>query len=243
MPTTPRGKGKKAEAAKASPASAFKSGKFNGDTPLKGGRKDNRHVLSIKGFAPGVVTAYVSKYNAEEEPFFLYDYKLLQDNPGIMENLGINAIVARKGTDGETPMKQSATSTYNWRQFIFIIGEDNNTSAKRKALCAKLVTHFNKNATTANYQYPRKVKFGTDLSDSGMPGPVDANLLDEDVLGLMLAAYPSTPPEELATFDDVMGQFWTDLDHGREVLAAHAAGVEEEEEEKNELEDSDSDSE
>ena len=231
---------------KSPPKSAFNSpGKFG--SPIKVGKKDNRNVLDFEGVDKGVMNAYVKKHNAEEEAFMSYDMRLLNDNPGIMEELGINAILSRKGVDGETAMKQSATSTYNWRQFVFIIGEDDNTPANRKALASKLVAHFNSNANSANYQYPRKIKLGEDLTQSPCR-PVDSILLDTDVLGMMLAAYPDTPLEELATFDEIMGGFWTDIEHGREVALGHAGanardvGDDGEEEEEAVLADSDSDS-
>lgn len=216
---------KKAAAAKKSgtpPKSAFSSGKFKGVTPLKG-KKDIRHLLHYEGLQNGVVVAFLQKYNAPEEPFFAYDYKFLNDNPEDMEELGINAIVFRRGSFGE-PLKQSPTSTYNWRQFVLIVGEANNTPHKRKEAMKKLVDHFNENATTANYQYPRKVKLGSDYTTSS-PAPNNSSMLDTDVIGLMMAAYPNTPLSEVANFDGVMASFWESPDYGRNILE----GYEEEE--------------
>ena len=225
---TPRGKQAAKGNAKTPPKSSFKTGKFTGKTPLKG-KQDNRTGLNFMGLKPGAVAFWLKKHNSEEEPFFNYDYKLLADNPSIMEELGINAIVPRKGIDGETPRKLSTTSHYNWRQFLCIVGEDNNTPAKRKALAAKLVAHFNANANTCNYEYPRKVKFVHDLTGS-TPRPADAALLDTDVIGLMLAAYEDTPIEEVSTFDDIMCHFWTSIAHGRDVVAAHVEATQAEDE-------------
>jgi hypothetical protein len=177
------------------------------------------------GLKPGAVVFWLQKYNAEEEPFFNYDYKLSADNPGIMEELGINAIVAHKGTDGETPKKQSSRSHYNWRQFLCIVGEDNNTPAKCKAFAAKLVAHFNANANTHNYEYLHKIKFTGD--HTGFTScPADAALLDEDVIGLMLAAYKDTPIEEVAAFDDIMHRFWTSIAHDHDFLEEGIAEAE-----------------
>ena len=66
------------------------------------------------------------------------------------------------------------------------------------------------------------MKLGSDLSARPLV-PVDRVLLDGDVVGLMLAAYESTPLEELATFDTIMRTFWSDIAHGKEVLAESAA--------------------
>lgn len=221
---TPTKKGSKSP-----PASAFKSGKFKGDTPLKGGRKDNRHILEHEGFQNGIVISFLKKFNADEEPYFLHDYQLLRDSPDVMEELGINAVLSRKGIDGETPKKQSVTSNYDWKCFVHIVGEDSNTPTKRKALIAKELAHFNSNANSANYTYPRKIKAGNDATNNRALRTIDCALLDCDVVGLMLAAYPDTPLEELAEFDEIMSTFWSDAEHGRAVLEAYNNGEENEE--------------
>ena len=110
---------------KSPPKSAFNSpGKFG--SPIKVGKKDNRNVLDFEGVDKGVMNAYVKKHNAEEEAFMSYDMRLLNDNPGIIEELGINAILSRKGVDGETAMKQSATSTY-FPRFLNSLRRRNST--------------------------------------------------------------------------------------------------------------------
>jgi len=220
---------------KTKPASVFESGKYKGDSPLKPGKKDVRHLLFVLGLCNGIVLAWLKKYNLDQEPFLNHDYQLLHDSPATMEDLGINAVVHRKGPDGATALTQTPTSTYNWRQMVLIVGEDQNTPHARMEIAAKLVAHFNNNANSANYQYPHKVKFGSDLT-GGQLRPVDHALLDIDVLGLMMAAYPTTSLEELATFDDIMSTFWTSVERGREVIAAHVAaeGEAEENDENNE---------
>ena len=89
-----------------------------------------------------------------------------------------------------------------------------------------LVDHFNTQATSANYRYVRKVKLGSDLTPRPLL-PVDRVLLDADVVGLVLAAYEGTPLEEIATFDSIMSTFWTDIAHGKNVIAESIAPPEE----------------
>ncbi|MGL5934882.1 MAG: hypothetical protein ACRCZI_04590 [Cetobacterium sp.] len=196
--------------------SKFKTAGVGFGSPFKSGRKDDRHVLHYQGVQQGVMSAYLEKYNAPEEPFVHHDMKLFKNQPSLMEDLSINAILFRKGPNGGTLM-QSSTSSYAWRQFIFIIGENNNTPAKRKDYAEALVRHMNTQATSENYQYVRKIKLGNDLTERPLL-PVDTILLDEDVLGLMVAAYEGTPLAEIATYDTIMKSFWTNLAHGKEVV-------------------------
>lgn len=65
---------------------------------------------------------------------------------------------------------------------------DENTPEGHRAFAQKLINHLN------------------------------GNLLDEDVLGVMLAAYPTMPLAELVTFNGIMGRFWADVENGREFI-------------------------
>ena len=216
-------KGKKSPP-KTPPKSLFASGKFKSSTsPFSGGRKDNRHLLHYVGIQQGVVVFWPEKHNAEEEPFLMHDFQLFHNEPENLEELGINAILSRKGEDGKTPRTQTTTSKFPWSQFVAIVGANNNTSAKRKAQSTKIVDYLNNQATSANYKFPHKFKLGQDYSTKGGLEPCSAYLLDNDVLGLMLSAYPSTPLEEVVTFDSIMSTFWLDIGHAREIVEAHVA--------------------
>lgn len=222
----PKGKGNNKGPA-TPPKSAFGKGKFTG-VVASTGKKDKRNILMYQGLKEGVMVAYLKKGGSgsvEEEPFFHYDYKELTDNPDIMESLGINAILNRRGDQGDEPMKQSATSSYNYRLFLLIIGEDNNTPRERKAIAMRLIAHFNDNANTQNYQYPTKVKLGEDLT-TPEKRPIDSVLMDADVVNLMLACYPSTSVGSLVGWPQIMGNFWSDVERGAQIMQSLATGDE-----------------
>jgi hypothetical protein len=214
---------------KKAPTSKFKSSPAGFDSPFKSGRKDDRHVLMYEGVHQGLISLYLKKAGEEAEPYFRPDLKFLKENPSKMEELNINAILSRKGTDGDF-LPQTPTSQYPWKQFVLIVGENNNTPAKRKQYAEALVRHFNTMATSPTYTYPRKVKLGSDLTQRPLR-PVDSVLLDMDVLGFIMAAYEGTRLEKLVKFDGIMKTFWTDLAHGRKVVNG-AAALENDEEAK-----------
>ena len=203
---------------KKSPVSAFNSGKFKSHLSNLTKTKDNRNQFVIEGLQQGVVVGWVKKSNRDEEAFIGPDIRHLTDNMDVMEKLGINAILVRRGIDGATAMPQFPSGTYDWKQFVFLVGETCNTKEKRSQIATSLVSHFNNNDTTANeYKYPRKMKFFKDIT-LGTPRPVDSCLLDADVAGLMAAAFPNMELGELATYDDIMKGFWTDINHGKIVM-------------------------
>ena len=187
--------------------------------------KDKRDKVFVKGHIPGVANVFIeSGTKADTEAFKVYDMNEFQARPEMLAELGLNAIVYRKGEDGETPMKQSATSEYNWRQFITIIGEENNTVEGRRELANAFIAHLNSTATADNYQFPKRVRFGGDLTASPLTA-ADDSILDADVLGLILAAYPDNTVEEMFEWDEIIGQFWSNVDHGKAVLEAHVNDV------------------
>jgi hypothetical protein len=203
------------------PKSAF-TGKYSATPVGLKGKKDTRNQMIIEGLQPGVMTVYFKKAHCNEEAFLQPDIKKLQENRDIMEELGINAILIRKGSDGVTEMKQNPSSDFGWRQLILIIGQDNNSASGRKEIADKLVEYFNSDASQALYKYPRKVKFAED--NTGNPlRPLDACFLNSDVPPLMAAAYPDMELDEVSTFPDIMATFWTDVSYGQKAVETFMA--------------------
>jgi len=56
------------------------------------------------------------------------------------------------------------------------------------------------------------------------PSPVDARLTDDDVIALLQTAYPRTDLEYIQGNDKIMGQYFTCVDHGRDVIRSHITG-------------------
>ena len=132
----------------------------------------------------------------------------------------MNAMLYRKGEDGETGMKQCPGSDFSWRMFVFIVGEDNNTEENRKEIADKLIIDFNLHATPVLFKYPKKAKFGDDITAAPMR-TLDACLLDSDVIGMMLAAFPDTSLDKISEYGEIMSAFWMNKDHGEEVIEKH----------------------
>jgi len=216
---------------KPAPKSAFAVGGKIGSPEIKGASKDNRHWVIVEGIQNGVVVLHFKKFNCDEDPFWTPYAKFLDDNPEVKEELGINAIVYRKGEDGSTALPNAPGSEYSWKQLVILVGEDQNTAAHRKEVAQKIISHFNEKATHEMFRYPRKAKFGRDVT-SVPPRPVDGALLDREVIGLIMAAYPDvTPIMDLTECEDIMETFWTDVNHGAEVMESYVSGADGENEE------------
>lgn len=202
--------GESSKKLKPSPTSAIKSG-------MKGSlKKDNANKLFIQGCKGGVVTAYVQKPSAVEEPFLAYDYTLIRENEDIAVQMEINEIVHRRDQNGNA-MSQRRGGEHAWRQFLMIVGEDGNNAENRKRLADNIISFLNRNATSANYTWPKGTKFGGDLTKTPM-GAMDTLLLDKDVFKVMKIAYPDLTIAELAGFPEICGNFFTTVDNNRFAL-------------------------
>lgn len=213
----PKKNSSKSPAAKKGPKSAF-SGKYTA-SPSGLGKKDGRNVVMFEGLQGGMMILYVKKGSKMEEAFITPTIDYLQQNGELMEEIGVNAILYRKGADGKTEMPKGPKSTYSWKQLLMIVGEDNNTVAGRREAAKVVVEFFNKCVVDEelDYKFQTKTRLGTDET-CDPPRSVDSCLLDSDVVALMKEAYPDVEMEELKDYNDIMETFWSDIEHGKEVV-------------------------
>ena len=212
------------------PVSAFAAGIGKANFLGLSGKKDVHNCVIVEGLQQGIMVAYVQKFNKEEEAFIGPHIRHFEKNQDVMEMVGIGAILDRKGGNGESPMMQSPTSTFPWKQFIFVVGEESNTKEKRACLGKALADELS-NTSQFMYKFPRKTKFFKDITAPKFC-PVDACILDADVIGLMKAAYPDLELDEIAQYDSIMAGFWCNVARGKEIMENLNNEEEEEEEEE-----------
>ena len=74
---------------------------------------------------------------------------------------------------------------------------------------------------TAIQQYPTRTHLGKDITPASGPVALDARLTDDDVIALLQTAYPETELEDIQGNDKIMGQYFTCVHHGRDVIRSH----------------------
>lgn len=192
-----------------SPKSVFQQG-FCGNL----NKLNDEYKLFVVGFKQDYVAVYVQKGHVMEEAFLAYDFNLIKNDPmGIGKQLDVNIVLSRRGPDG-SPLPQKINAEHNWKQWICCIGRERNNPEDRKKLADKFIEHLNETATETNYKWPKKVKFGGDMTTIPM-GAVDTVLVDNDVMKLMAYAYPNHSFSDLAEFPQILEDFFTVLDPPR----------------------------
>ena len=71
-----------------------------------GKAKDTRHLLEMVAVAAGLLLLWWRRPNKEEEAFVGPCMRVLNENPDKMEELGISAVIRRRGRDGATEKLQ-----------------------------------------------------------------------------------------------------------------------------------------
>ena len=210
----------KAVAAKGATGGKAKSAFEQGKTMVitHGRQKDRRNLLKLEALDGGIVVAYLEKPTKKEEAFAAQFFIDLEGSAEERESIGCSAILLRKGVDGETPMPQNDKTTWGWRVLVFVVGVEGCTPDKREELARKVIEYYNKTCNEENYKFPTKLRFGSDNTASP-PRPVDTALLDEDVIGLMNAAYGHAMTyEDMMDDDTIMKTFWEDTSRGQAVM-------------------------
>ena len=196
------------------PIGKFSLGK--GPLTLSSGKKDARHHIIVMGLCPGLVVCWMKKFNKEEEPFLGPYIRLLEDDPAKMEELGISAILKRRGEDGNTEMPQQPGGNFPWRAFLLTVPEDCNTPESREEAVQALMDDFNSKAQQPLFKHPQQVKWGRDVTGDS-PRPADVALLDRDVCQLMASGH-QIPLEEVKEDASEMAKWWEDAEQGAAVM-------------------------
>ena len=181
---------------------------------------DGRYLWYVKGFRGGIIIHWIKKPSREEEAFARKFFDDLKNNPQLLEELGFDLILNMRGDNGIDFRPQSPGSTWPWRVMVSCVGEEENTPENRREQADGGIKLCNSTAKKPHYKFPRNVRFADDLTGEKMCA-LDSILLDADVIMLMQAAYPTMTLEEMVDDEDLMADFWTDVDAGTEVVNKH----------------------
>lgn len=204
------------------PKNLISAGKFSAQASY-GQRKDMRSKMYYELLACGIAIVYVCKANDSEEAFLVHDYKDLSQDMDLKERMKVITICARRGTDGNQ-IPSSSGNTYPFRQFV--LGISPNTHSQAKKQVKDLLEYLNKSQENKDkYKYPKKIRLVEDFTHDP-PRAADTRLLDNEVVNMMTFCYGSSL-EELVEYDEVMSEFWSDLEYGKKYLSEYMGNVEE----------------
>jgi len=219
------------------PKNMIAAGKFSVEAGY-GQKKDTRCKMFFEFLACGIVIAYVSKPIETDEAFLMHDYKELSQNMDLKERLKIITICARRGADG-SQLPSTKGSSYPFRQFVMSVYP--NTHAQAKKQVKDLLNYLNNSQVESGmYKYPQRIKLMDDYTQNPRRA-ADTRLKDKEVVNMMVACY-QCKLADLAEYDDIMAEFWSDVGYGKdflsdylslddEVLSANQSDIEEENEE------------
>ena len=158
---------------------------------------------------------------------FIYkDIAKIRDDEELRNRLNIIMFTFRRGENGNTAMRQSVGSLYNFRLMVMVVPEDMSTAEGRQELVTPLINMLNENKH--EYKYPKSAKFGMDHTSDPMVKP-DVGILDNDIVALIQHGYADTSLNDIKEDDEIMETWWTDIDYGKAILE-HFITLQEEQE-------------
>ena len=197
--------------------SAFKRGK---KINIRNAVFDSRYLWKVKGVKGGVIVHWLQKPSREEEAFARKFFDDFRDNPQLLEDCGFDLLLSMRGVTGDKFRPQQPGSTWPWRILISCVGEEDNTPEVREEQANQGINLFNRTATLEHHRHPRNVRFAGDFTAEEMDA-MDSMLLDKDVINLMQAAYPDKTLEVMIEDEELMADFWTDVERGVDVVREH----------------------
>ena len=220
LPETPPSNKGRAKATPPSPAS-------HGKSPSKLGQSKNTVFIHYEVLQNRILVIYAENAKKFEAGYIANKVmKQLSDDPDEKMKLGYTALLSRRGENGRA-IKQRTGSIYDWTQFVWIPASgETETDEKVMAIVEKFLKYVRKSLYKEGYyQFPQKFVLGDDLSRDP-PRPLDAALLDDDVLDVMDDMCENMEHLTVVAKDEeIMSTFWTDTKHGRkqvvEFLEAH----------------------
>ena len=199
-------------------------------SPLKGSvaspPKKICNLFFAEELTEGFMVGWVAKGNKPEEAAFLkHDLDILHQDQSLQDSLHINDIIPQKGADGRTPKKTSPGQPYNYVQFLSVVdNEETNTKQARKAWAETIIAQLNSNASL--YKFLKLTQFGGDKTKHPHC-PLSSRLLDENVINIMKAMYPSYSDNLQALVDDdsLMKTFWHNTELGKIAMIDSDNGI------------------
>ena len=173
----------------------------------------------------GVVLLQVVKSSDPEKQAFMKNFwPLLEGSPSMqreLRTLGIYKIRAGLASNAARSVMYGDKEVFD-QQLALVTGEG-ATKGAIEQLVKKAVHYIDKcTSTTSDKQkYSTRTHLGDDLTPRSGPVALDVLLLDSDVIQMIKAAYPTVKLSKIAKHQQIMCNFFTDVEHGKDVIKNH----------------------
>ena len=195
----------------------------------------------------GVTVVHYMKSSDSKEPkaaFMVAPFDVFDNDASFRNKHKLYAVVPRRlSNQSDETIKQEEGSKYDWMCALVITGTDGNKPSKVDNHMKELAVAVNNITTkkTDKQVYPQKTHHAGDLTPSTGPRALDNFIMDDMVLELLKDAYSNHSLEVISTHDDVLADYFTNVERGREVIRSSMEEDEEEEEDEDMAEDSSDD--
>ena len=174
----------------------------------------------------GVALLQVVKSSDPDKQAFMKNFwAALESSPTMqreLRSLGIYKIRAGLASNAARSFIYGDNKEVFDQQLALMTGEG-ATKGAIEQLVKKAVHYIDKiTSTTSDQQkYSTRTHLGDDLTPRSGPVALDCLLLDIDVIQMIKAAYPTVKLSKIAKHQQIMCNFFTDVEHGKDVIKNH----------------------
>ena len=173
---------------------------------------------------PGVLAMSFKKSTTGEQAYMASFHDLIQNNTMVQSSLkSVGLFPIRSGPDSnETKKFVARENEYEEQQLACIVDSDAPVKTITKHV-EKVVAAADKctNTVSEKNKYAARTHMGEDKTPKEGPVALDQVMVDDDVLILLQNAYSNHTLEEIAKYPTILSQFFTSVDHAREVINNH----------------------
>ena len=184
--------------------------------------------LHAIGHKDGTFVFIAEKTGQTNKPEQLYSVPIetmvTQGTHGFRDATGIHLLCTRRGPDGQS-MPKAELSPYPWGVFVSV--SDNGpdwVDQELRVMQDKLIKEWNNyGADRKLFAYPSRINKGEISFDRNKT--LDQTLVDSDIIDIMKLSYgidSSDDLRELAEDDNIITEFFSSLEEGREIVLKHA---------------------
>ena len=199
------------------PRSALETeGRFSPQAPF--GKPPNVGDVNVEQLKANIAICWVNKAFHKEGCFIPTSITRGTEQSMHLSKLGAQAILNRKGPDGNTAMKQQPDKPYSYIQFVYVFSDNTFRPNLYKQKQAQFIRYMNSLCVPKYFKFRQIFRKGKDFT-SDPPRTVDCALLDNDVVDLIQSLYPDIESlEQISGNDAEMAKFWTQVTHGRALI-------------------------
>lgn len=194
------------------------------------------NLLYYERTLAGITVVHFNKSSDQSAAYMAGPFEVMENDNAFRNKYKILNIVPRRAGAGSDDYIMQGDTEFPQMSVLVVTGTDRNTAKQVKKDMKDLAVAVNAITTKVSKKqlYPKKTHLADELTPASGPRALDNFVEDKLVVELLKEAYSGYSLEEIGKHDDVVSDYFSDVQQGKaiireEVLSSEEGGEEEEE--------------